>query len=168
MPSPPFGSYTVAVRANIRRARIEDAPAIAALVRALGWFAHLSDEPEDATGARLARHLELCQADQSHSVYVAEDEASTLAGYAAVHWLPYLFLTGPEGYVSELFVDEARRGQGIGAELLEAVRLEAVQRGCCRLMLINKRNRESYQREFYARRGWTERPAAANFVLPLK
>jgi len=26
--------------------------------------------------------------------------------YAAVHWLPSLFLTGAEGYLSELFVAE--------------------------------------------------------------
>jgi hypothetical protein len=34
-------------------------------------------------------------------------------------------------------------------------------------MLVNKRNRESYLREFYGKRCWIERPAAANFILPL-
>jgi GNAT superfamily N-acetyltransferase len=153
---------------HIRRARLEDVPAIAAMVRALGWFAHPGAEPEAVTSARVAKHLQLCQADQSHSVYVAEDQAGKVAGYATVHWLPYLFFMGPEGYVSELIVGEAQRGQGIGTLLLEAVRREALERGCCRLMLINKRHRESYQREFYSKRGWIERPAAASFVLPLK
>ncbi|MGO9097391.1 MAG: N-acetyltransferase family protein [Bryobacteraceae bacterium] len=153
---------------HIRRARLEDAPAIAALVRALGWFAHLSAEAEQVGSERVAKHLQLCRADQSHSVYVAEDQAGEVAAYATVHWLPYLFFPGPEGYVSELIVGEAHRGRGIGTQLLEAVRREALERGCCRLMLINKRNRESYQREFYAKRGWIERPAAASFVLPLK
>ena len=41
-----------------------------------------------------------------------QDQA--LVAYAAVHWLPYLILRGPEGFVSELFVDQAARGQGVG------------------------------------------------------
>jgi GNAT superfamily N-acetyltransferase len=154
--------------AHIRRARTEDAAAIAGIVRALGWFAHLIAEPEAVTSDRVAKHLDLCQAGASHSVYVAEDPPGEVAGYATVHWLPYLFFLAPEGYVSELIVREAQRGRGIGTDLLEAVRREAVERGCSRLMLINKRHRESYQREFYAKRGWIERPAAASFVLPLQ
>ncbi len=89
-------------------------------------------------------------------------------GYAAVHWLPYLFMPGPEGFVSELFIDDEARGQGIGTKLLESVKQEAQARGCTRLSLINLRDRESYQRGFYAKLGWQERPDAANFILRLK
>ena len=73
----------------------------------------------------------------------------------------------PEGYVSELFIKEQARGQGIGARLLEAVQAEARNRGCTRLMLLNVRKRESYQRGFYAKHGWEERPEAANFIFRL-
>jgi len=151
----------------IRPARIEDAPGVSRILRALGWWVHINNEAADATSARLARHLEMCLTGQSHSVYVAEAVDGDLCAYAAVHWLPYLMLPGPEGYVSELIVDEPWRGRGLGARLLEAVQAEARERGCSRLGLLNMRNRESYKRRFYEKLGWTERTHAANFVLPL-
>jgi GNAT superfamily N-acetyltransferase len=152
---------------EIRRAALDDAPAIATILRELGWFAALQKETAASTQARVTRHLQLCLADASHSVYVAAKEAEVI-GYAAAHWLPYLILAGPEGYVSELFLRDTARGQGIGTALLEMVRTEAEERGCARLMLLNIRDRESYQRGFYKKLGWQEREQAANFVLPLK
>ncbi|MBN2388148.1 MAG: GNAT family N-acetyltransferase [Anaerolineales bacterium] len=152
----------------IRLARSGDAPALADLIRELGMFAYLAAEPAQATGVRVAEHLSMCLADDSHLVCVAEDGDGVIAGYVAVHWLPYLILAGPEGYVSELFVRELARGQGLGARLLEAVEVEARRRGCTRLMLLNMRPRESYRRGFYAKRGWQERPEAANFLRDLE
>jgi hypothetical protein len=35
------------------------------------------------------------------------------------------------------------------------------------MMLLNGRDSQSYQREFYKKRGWTERDRIANFILPL-
>jgi len=66
--------------------------------------------------------------------------------------------------VSELFVDEAVRGLGVGSSLLEKVELEAKARNCNRLQLINFRHRESYERKFYEKHGWEERPLAASFT----
>jgi GNAT superfamily N-acetyltransferase len=151
---------------TIRKAEARDADALATLVRGLQLFPWLDDEAPEATQARVARHLAAALADTSHTVLVAEDEGG-LQGYVAVHWLPYLILAGPEGYVSELFLGEAARGRGVGARLLEAVRREATQRGCVRLMLLNRRTRESYRRGFYPKQGWHERDDMANFVLPL-
>jgi hypothetical protein len=34
-------------------------------------------------------------------------------------------------------------------------------------MLLNGCNRPSYERSFYKKLGWQERPEVANFVLPL-
>jgi GNAT superfamily N-acetyltransferase len=153
---------------NIRKVTPEDASVLAEIIRGLGWFTHISAEPPEATRARVARHLALCLADDSHSVYVAQASTVEVVGYVAVHWLPYLILAGPEGYVSELFLRDEARGQGIGTQLLEIVEAEARRRGCIRLMLLNMRQRESYQREYYKKRGWEERPDAANFVKFLK
>jgi len=111
--------------------------------------------------------MEQVCADNSHTLYVAEDKEGSLLGYTNVHWLPYLFLAGPEGYVSELFIAQAARGQAVGSRLLQAVKEEARSRGCSRLSLLNMRDRESYQRGFYAKDGWEERPDAANFVFEL-
>ena len=152
---------------NIRRAEISDAPALAEFVRSLGLFAAVIAETPAETHARVLKHLTLCLADDSHLMLVAQTASGEIAGYCAVHWLPYLILAGPEGYVSELFIKDEFRGQGIGSQLLEAVKTEARKCGCARLMLLNMRQRESYQRQFYSKQGWEERPEAANFVLRL-
>lgn len=148
-----------------RPARLEDGGPISTLLRGLGWFGHLDAEPADVTEARVRDHLAL--SDGSHSILVAEDGKGVFLGYAAVHWLPYLFLNGPEGYVSELFVTESARGRGVGTQLQTAIRAEAERRGCSRLMLINSRSRESYRRGFYAKQGWEERVGVANFIYGL-
>jgi GNAT superfamily N-acetyltransferase len=69
--------------------------------------------------------------------------------------------------VSELFVRESARGQGVGRELLRNIETTARARGCARLSLINLRNRESYMRQFYVKAGWEERREAANFIYPI-
>jgi GNAT superfamily N-acetyltransferase len=108
----------------IRKALQSDSTRLARLLHDLHYFDRLQTQPFEDTRVYLARYLALCLADDSHSVYVAEADGEIL-GYAAVHWLPYLFLPGPEGYVSELFVSDAARGQGIGTALLAELEGEA-------------------------------------------
>ena len=151
----------------VRQAQESDAAGIANILRELGWFDHLANEPEQTSIARVIERFKLSQADSSHSVYVAEGEDSRIMGYTLVHWLPLMYLPGLEGYISELFIRESDRGKGIGTLLLESVRRDAVEKGCSRLMLINMRKRESYHREFYLKKGWIERDGAANFILNL-
>lgn len=151
----------------IHRATLQDVAALTELLRSIGWFAYMASESIEMTCERITHHFTLCSANESHSIYVAE-ENSKIVGYVAVHWLPYLFLPAPEGYVSELFVGESVRGQGIGTQLLEVVKAEAQERGCSRLMLVNSRSRDSYKRKFYERQGWKEREEIANFVYVLK
>jgi len=152
---------------QIRAAQPDDAAGIADLIVRLGTFQHHFEGLSTvAIQQRVGKHLSFCLADDSHMVFVAVTDR--IVGYAAVHWLPYLFMPGPEGFVSELFIEDTARGQGIGTELLESVKQEAQARGCTRLSLINLRDRESYQRGFYAKLGWQERPDAANFILRLK
>jgi GNAT superfamily N-acetyltransferase len=152
---------------TLRRANLADAAHLADLLHRIDLFPAVQTEQPDATRARIQRHLAQCLQDDSHSVYIAEDQAQGPVAYAAVHWLPYLIFSGPEGFVSELFVDEAARGQGVGTRLLDAVVAEARQRGCYRLSLTNMRSRESYQRQFYNKLGWEERPDAINFIYIL-
>ena len=153
---------------QIRKATGQDAPVIAELLRTMVLFPHINAQTTPATLDHVSRHLGLCQADDSHSVYVARHSAGEILGYCAVHWLPYLMLPGPEGYVSELFLRESSRGLGIGGQLLETVKAEARARGCSRLMLLNLRDRESYERGFYRKHGWQERPEAINFLLKIE
>jgi hypothetical protein len=53
----------------------------------------------------------------------------------------------------------------VGAAVLTAAQTEAAQRGCVRLSLLNGKQRESYQRSFYQKHGWEERPFMANFIF---
>ena len=153
---------------EIRKATREDIPAIAELLRSLELFPHFLTQPPEAVLKQVARQLTRCQADDSHSVYVAQTGAGPIHGYCAVHWLPYLMMPGPEGYISELFLRPSSRGLGLGGQLLKAVTAEAEARGCSRLMLLNLKIRESYQRGFYKKQGWRERPEVANFILNLQ
>lgn len=148
----------------LRKAFPDDAPALGGILRETGWFATLQAEPP-AGDAQITANLEPYLQDGSHSMYVAEDPAGQVVGYIAVHWLPYLFLPGPEGFISELFVSAAGRGQGTGGRLLQVVEQEARSRGCFRLSLLNGRQRESYRRRFYQKQGWEERPGMANFIF---
>lgn len=155
-------------KVTVRSAQHEDVPVIADIIRKLGWFKHAENESPAATEQRVLLHLELADADDSHTVLVAEDEEGKVAGYVSVHWLPYLMLAGPEGYVSELFVREDARGKGVGATLMGDIKELAVAKGCSRLMLLNNRERDSYERDFNARLGFEERPEMANWVLQLR
>jgi GNAT superfamily N-acetyltransferase len=168
------GEVPVGINAevHIRRAVPEDAGALARLLRSIGWFRRMENETEEQTIDVVSAELLGCLDDDSHSVYVAVSTAtsddSDVVAYVAVHWLPYLIKTGPEGFISELFVHERVRGHGLGTQLLDAVIAEAVARGCSRLQLINFRDRESYERGFYTKAGWEERPTAASFIYDLE
>jgi GNAT superfamily N-acetyltransferase len=151
----------------IRPACVQDADAIVDILKALGQYRRLSAlQPEEAI-ARIRRRLRPYSRGVSPSAHVAHDSAGTVVGYVTVHWLAYLFMPGPEGYVSELFVHPGVAGHGIGSRLLEEVIVEAKARSCTRLSLLNMRDRESYKRGFYAKRGWQERADAANWIYPL-
>lgn len=153
--------------ALIRKATLGDAPELAALLRDIGWFEAFNTKAVDQLSEQVRARLEQCLADDSHLTLVAEDAPGEIAGYGSVHWLPYLFMSGPEGCVSELFVREAARGRGIGRDLLGAIEKAARARGCQRLSLTNLRERESYRRQFYTKAGWHERAEAANFIYLL-
>lgn len=145
---------------DIRPATDEDVPDIAAIVRELGWFKSANED-------HIRRHLQMCNADESHTILVAANPHSKVCGYIAVHWLPYLILPGSEGFVSEMFVLQKERRKGYGRSLIEAVKNIAIEKGCIRLALLNSRNRPSYEREYYRRLGWIERPEMADFVYLL-
>lgn len=147
----------------VRKAKKSDVGGIATILRELQWFDHIDAESFDATFARIAKDLAHCQATDSQTVYVAEGDDGRVMGYASVHWLPYFYLQGLEGFISELFILESDRGHGIGTLLLESIKQEARARGCCRLKLINMNKRESYHREFYKKLGWEERPGDFSF-----
>lgn len=151
---------------TIREACREDASAIANILRALGWVERIKNEAVATTEEKVAQMLALQAQDRCNTVLVAERTSDGVVGYLAVHWFPNL-MRGIDGYISELFVHPAETGKGTGGQLLETVHEYAVKRGCTRLLLMNRRIRESYRRSFYAKHGWEEMHDGAFFSLTL-
>jgi len=155
---------------TIREVRLEDSCAIAAILRALGWSEQMKQESFADTQATIATYLERCQREKTHSILVAErvqdHHISEVVGYISVHWYPHL-MRGDDGYVSELFVHPGVTGHGIGGKLLDTIKAYAQARNCTRLFLMNRRVRESYARQFYAKHGWVELSDAAFFSISL-
>ena len=154
------------MNAHIRNAVLNDAGGIASLIRGLGLFAEVAAEPLEKTVASIAAPLEDAELRTHYAVFVAE-AGGEIVGFAALHILPYFIRNEAEGYISELFVRASARGGGIGAALLHAATEEARRRGCFRLRLLNVKQRESYQRRFYAKNGWKEWEDAATFLYDL-
>ena len=168
----------------IREACIEDSNAIAAILHTLGWSEQWKREGPAQTQVHIAARIEQCVREKTHTILVAErccyerdtgvdatcrssDVARQVIGYISVHWFPNMLMLGYDGYVSELFIHPDETGHGAGSRLLETVEAYAAERGCTRLLLMNRRVRESYRRHFYTKRGWEELPDAAFFSLKL-
>jgi len=152
---------------RIREANEHDASGIAALLHAMADIRSIASEPAETTAMNVKANLRLASVSAASTVLVAESSEGSIAGYCAVHWVPFLFFAGGEAYITELFVRPEHSGHGIGSALLDTVIADARKRGCARLSLLNGRDGESYRRNFYAERGWVERDRMANFVFPL-
>jgi GNAT superfamily N-acetyltransferase len=168
------------VEITIREACVEDSTALATILHTLGWSEQLKKEDPAQTQAHIAAHIAQCLREKTHTILVAEkssynvgdacrpgEVARQVIGYISVHWFPNILMLGYDGYVSELFIHPAETGLGAGSRLLKAVETYATGRGCTRLLLMNRRTRESYRRRFYAKHGWEELSDAAFFSLKL-
>jgi GNAT superfamily N-acetyltransferase len=151
---------------TIRDATLEDAGGIDAILRAIGWYERINKEMPTYTQNQVTQRLEQCQHEGMHTILVAVLADGTIAGYSAVHWFPALS-RGIDGYISELFVHPSMSGRGIGTLLLDTIKEQASRKGCSRLILMNRRDRESYRRGFYASHGWEELREGAFFTLTL-
>jgi GNAT superfamily N-acetyltransferase len=160
------GIITVSLEITIREATLEDAGAIDTILRAIGWYEHINKEVASHTQVQVVQRLVQCEREGNHTILVAELADGTVAGYSAIHWFPAL-ARGIDGYVSELFVHPAMSDRGIGTLLLDSIKVHAARRGCARLILMNRRDRESYRRGFYASHGWEELREGAFFTLTL-
>ena len=158
------GAMSAQPALTIRTAQPGDASALAQLLQNIGWF----DRFTQGTPAEHATHIEALLAPNPRQLQLlACDAQGQVLGYCAVHWLPIAILQGWEGYVSELFIADSARGMGAGRQLLQHAVAAAHAQGCRRIWLVNNRDRDSYQRGFYARQGWAEQAQAARFVLNL-
>ena len=122
------------------------------------------DSVADADGLR--RAVTACIGQTDHAILVASLE-NGVAGYIAVHWVPFPALNGMEGYISDLFVRVQSRGGGIGNMLLQVVEGRARALHCRRLVLRNRMMDDSFTRGFYFKAGFTRREDYATLVKKL-
>ena len=151
----------------VREVKETDAVSLALIIRELGWFTHLDRESFPETVDGMKSQIDISKSDERSFHFVAESKDDNIVGYVGVHFFPCFFLPSFEGYISELFVKEDNRGQGIGRLLMNRVVALAKEKKCHRLTLVNSRTRESYRRGFYEKMGWQEREKVASFVFKL-
>ena len=141
---------------RIRRATIDDAPALVPLFAAWGY-------PQPAE--RIAARLPEWEGPQ-RALLVAE-AVDDLAGFVAVCTTPHLALPGVFGRVIGLAVGPAHRRRGVGAALLDAAEALGREWGCDRMEITTSRLRPEAS-HFYAARGYDDRCGrSARFIRPL-
>jgi GNAT superfamily N-acetyltransferase len=114
---------------TLRAAERRDVVAVFQLITELADFEHLRHEVTgDAT--TLERHL--FDEPRRAEVLLAEEDGA-VAGFALYFWSYSTFLCRPGLYLEDLFVQQHRRGHGIGRALLAAVEARARALGCGRL-----------------------------------
>lgn len=150
---------------RIRKARTDDALAMAMILREIGWSEKRNELKLDEVSRPIEELIRHANNDQDgHTVLVAVGDEGKVVGFTSVHWVPFIMLGSFEGYVSDVFVSPRARGKGAGKLLVQKIMEEGKKRGCMRLMVTNGKDKSSYKRGFYKKLGWAERPKVANFV----
>ena len=74
--------------------------------------------------------------------------------------LPQLRLSGLKMEIDELVVSPESRGKGYGGELIRFVIVKAKELGVKKIIISSNSERESYQRSFYKKLGFSEKNSA--------
>ncbi len=114
---------------HIRRATIQDGPAVVDLIRCLAEFEKLPP-PDQAAEERLLRDA-FAAVPPRLEIWVAADEDRVVA-YAACFETYSTFRARPTLFLEDLFVHPSARRRGLAKKLLAHLRDEAVRRGCDR------------------------------------
>jgi len=130
------------VAAGIRPAETRDAAALARLIGQLGY---------PAAEAEIVERLALMEAE-GRAVLVAESEGAVV-GCLSTSVMRVLHRPAPVGRISMMVVDEARRGRGIGARLVEAAERTLAAQGCTMIEVTSNQRRTEAHR-FYERLGY--------------
>ncbi|WP_207480382.1 GNAT family N-acetyltransferase [Arenibaculum pallidiluteum] len=132
-----------------------DADAVADLLGQLGYPLAVAEVRE--------RFLHLAQGDDQ--LLLVAKAGGRVTGFLHAFAMASLHAP-PRAYVQSLTVDEAARGSGVGAALMEAAETWARARGLAACTLHSQLHREGAHR-FYARLGYVEKKRSAYFVKAL-
>jgi GNAT superfamily N-acetyltransferase len=130
---------------ELRDARAADAERIAELLQQLGY---------PTTEGAVRRRLGLLAGSPADATWVAETEG-VIVGLVGIHVSRSLEYDSPVAKVSEIVVDEAHRGRGLGAQLMAHAEDEARRRGCVLIFLTTAERRKDAH-AFYRRLGYEE------------
>lgn len=95
------------------------------------------------------------QLQEANVVVLVAEVAGVVIGYsyAGIEGIDYMALRGPAGALYDIMVDPARRGHGVGAQLLDATLAALTTLGAPRVVLSTAEQNASAQRLF-ARAGF--------------
>ena len=144
---------------EIRAARTDDWPGVAALLAELGRPDVRGADDEAEHAAAFGRFLERDDA----LALVAEDNGE-IVGFVDLMFLQRLNFLTPQAWIPDLVVADSARGRGIGRALLAEAEELAVARGCWSMSLESASWRtESHA--FYEHVGWRDSGKAFIRVL---
>jgi ribosomal protein S18 acetylase RimI-like enzyme len=102
--------------------------------------------------------------ESSSAIYIAEDETGERAGFLHLQTQNDYFNGKKVGYISDLAVDAAFEGHGIGRILLDKAEEWARVEGC-HLLSLNVFSNNSHARKIYEKYGFNEE--VTKYVKPL-
>jgi len=144
---------------RVREATVEDWPAVAALLAALGRPEALGT-PEEEDLRRV--FLEYLRRDDVAALVAEED--GRVVGFCDLELRARLNFTEPQAWIPDLVVAEEFRSRGAGAALLRRAEEIARERGAWGMSLESATWRERAH-SFYEREGWSY--SGKSFTKPL-
>ena len=135
----------------LRRADTTDREVVRLLLAELGY--------QLAAGDPFDRVYVEALGDERRTLLLAE-LAGRPVGFACFSRVASLHLGGDLLVLDELVVGAAARGSGVGSALVQALVHEAERIGARRIELTTNKQRESYRRGFYSKRGFHEAGSA--------
>jgi ribosomal protein S18 acetylase RimI-like enzyme len=121
-------------------------------------------EEIDQTNQRLLEQA-LNQPEPESAIFIAEDEGGVLAGFIHLQTLTDYFNGERHGYISDLAVDKACEGRGVGRLLLDSAEEWARQKGY-RLLTLHVFSGNTHAQQIYEKRGF--KPEVLKYVRVLK
>jgi N-acetylglutamate synthase-like GNAT family acetyltransferase len=135
----------------IRTASSEDMQSAFKLMAELGY--------PNLTIGDFATTYSSVQENPAMTLLLAEYDGEVV-GLASITRRPQLRLAGDLITIDELVVSDKMRGLGVGRRMLERITSTCRDLGARRLELETNRTRESYERRFYVKNGFTEANSA--------
>jgi ribosomal protein S18 acetylase RimI-like enzyme len=148
---------------NIRKAIEEDSEQIWVLMKELAIFEKYIDS--FAITPEIVRQSGFRKEPHDFYCIVAED-SNKIVGMLVYYFLPYTASNKPAIYMKELYVNENYRGQKIGEQLMNALKLEAELHNCAQIKwTVAPWNKDGIK--FYERLGALENRDWLNYELSL-